>query len=97
MLYVFSIYDSAAAYYKEPFCCNNKGIALREFADACLNPQTFLAKHPADYTLFLLGHFDDVTGVFEQLTAPQSLGKALDFISKAEELSRASKPVVSSS
>lgn len=80
MLYVFSIYDSAAGYYKEPFCCNNKGIALREFADACNNPQTFLAKHPADYTLFLIGEFDDNTALFNQLNTPISLGKAIEFV-----------------
>lgn len=80
MLYVFSIYDSAAGYYKEPFCCNNKGIALREFADACNNPQTFLGKHPADYTLFLIGTFNDDTGVFEQMNTHLSLGKAIEFI-----------------
>lgn len=87
MLYVFSIYDSAAAYYKELFCCNNKGVALREFADACNNPQTFLHKHPADYSLFLLGHFDDLTGIFEPLVAPQNLGKAIEFIANAKEAS----------
>lgn len=80
MLYVFSIYDSAAGYYKEPFCCNNKGIALREFADACNNPQTFLGKHPADYTLFHIGNFDDLTGFFEQFNTHISLGKAIEFV-----------------
>ena len=56
MLFIFCIYDSAASCYQSPFAVPNKGSALREFADACNNKDTFLAKHPADYTLFY-GYF----------------------------------------
>lgn len=80
MLFIFSIYDSAASYYQPPFACNNKGIALREFSDACNNKETFLAKHPADYTLFLLGTFDDITGEFVLEKTPIRLGTAIEFV-----------------
>lgn len=84
-LYIFAIYDSAGSFYKDPFMINNKGIALREFADACNNKETFLSKHPGDYTLFELGTFDQDTGKFDILPTPVSLGKALEFVKRVQE------------
>lgn len=80
MLYVFSIYDSGAEYYMPPFAVANKGIALREFSDACNNKETFLAKHPGDYTLFLLGVFDDSKGEFKLEKTPVRIGTAIEFV-----------------
>lgn len=83
MLYIFSVYDSAAGYYKEPFTVSNKGVALREFADACNSAESYLSKHPGDYTLFLIGTFDESTGVLTQDSAHVSLGKALEYVKPA--------------
>ena len=80
MLEVFVIYDSAGQYYQHPFVAINKGVALREFSDACNNKDTFLAKHPADYTLFHLGSFSESDGRFELFPTPMSLGVAQEYV-----------------
>ena len=80
MLFVYSIYDSAAQVYQSPFAVANKGAAMREFIDACNNKETFLAKHPADYTLFLLGTFDDLSGTFNMEITPVRVGTAIEFV-----------------
>lgn len=80
MLFVYAIYDSAAQSYQAPFAVANKGSAMREFIDACNNKDTFLAKHPADYTLFLLGTFDDLSATFNMELAPVRVGTAIEFV-----------------
>lgn len=90
MLFIFCIYDSAASCYQSPFAVPNKGSALREFADACNNKDTFLAKHPADYTLFLMGTFDEVTGEFILEKTPIRMGVAIEFV-KTDFVQRVAK------
>lgn len=62
MIYkVFSIFDSKAAAYGQPFFAYNEGIAQRNVA-ASLDSDSLLAKFPQDYSLFVIGTFDDATG-----------------------------------
>ena len=82
MLFIFSIYDSAAKFYMPPFMVPNKGVALREFADACNHKDSFLAKHPADFRMFRLGDFDDNSGVLSPLAQPEFLCNAVEFLNK---------------
>lgn len=80
MKVVFSVYDSAAKFYSDPFFALTKGQALRDFVTACNDPKTYLNQHPSDYTLFELGSFDELTGNFSMHLTPVSLGKAVEFI-----------------
>lgn len=61
---VFSVYDSAAKCYSHPFYVPREEQALRAFTDATNSPNHEFGKHPADYTLFLLGEFDDADGTY---------------------------------
>ena len=60
---MFSIYDSKAKSYLPPFHMPNDAMALRVFQDCVSDPSHAFGKHPEDYTLFHLGHFDDETGI----------------------------------
>nr|QJB19269.1 MAG: nonstructural protein [Microvirus sp.] len=62
---VFAIYDDKAKAYLPPFIMPETGQAVRLFTDAVNNPQTQYFKHPADYTMFQIGEFDDNTGVLK--------------------------------
>ncbi|AZL82742.1 nonstructural protein [Apis mellifera associated microvirus 6] len=79
---VFSIYDSAISTWLPPMYARNKGEMLRNFADAVADPQSKLAKHPSDYSLFELGTFDDDKCIFSLLKTPVRLCMALDFVKK---------------
>lgn len=83
-LSVFAIYDSKAQYFMKPFNLRNKGEAIRGFSDIANDSNTVVGKHPEDFVLFHLGYFDEVKGIFENLTAPESLGIAQEFV-KPEE------------
>lgn len=81
---LFAIYDSKAEAYNTPFCFNTIGQATRAFTDEAQNPQSSIAKHPEDFTLFELGSFDDSSASFELHATPKSIGTALEFVSRGQ-------------
>lgn len=76
---MFCCYDAKAEYYMTPFLMNTRGEALRAFQDIANDPQSAICKHPEDFSLFEIGEYDSLTGRVENLIAPLSLGKALEF------------------
>ena len=77
ILQVVSVHDSAVDAFGRPIFVAAIGAATRSFADEVNNPQSEMNKHPADYTLFHLGTFDDASGTFSQ-SAPKQLARASD-------------------
>lgn len=76
-LRIYSIYDSKAEAYMNPFFMRNDGEALRGFMDGIENSDTPFHKWPQDYTLFHVGHWDDESGLIEN-TTPKSLGNGVE-------------------
>lgn len=64
--YVVSVRDRAAEVFNRPFYVPHRGVAVRDFTDEVNreDAQNALNKHPDDFDLYLLGTFDDNTGVF---------------------------------
>lgn len=83
-LKVFAVYDTAVGSYMQPFFMQSKGQAIRSWLDAVNDEKTQFNHHPADFTLFELGEYDEDTGTFTNLEAKLPLGTALDLISKAK-------------
>ncbi|QCQ84704.1 nonstructural protein [Blackfly microvirus SF02] len=71
-LLMCSVFDSKVGAYSPPFCVKTQGEAIRSFADACGDDKLPFSKHPGDYRLFLVGSFDDNSGVLDQIV-PQPL------------------------
>lgn len=73
-LKVFSVFDSKAAFFGTPFFEQREASAIRGFQDAVNSndPANGFARHPEDYSLFLLAEFDNDTGQFD-LVKPQNL------------------------
>lgn len=61
----FAVYDSAAAYFLNPFPAPTDGAAVREFEKAVRNPDTPMSQNPEHFKLFRLGKWDNTTGSFE--------------------------------
>ena len=84
ILRMFSVHDQKAEVFLPPFFVPTKGIATRAFAD-CINSETHqFGKHPADYTLFYMGDFDDNTGQYDQ-GVKQSIGNGVEYIDPEHE------------
>nr|QJB19262.1 MAG: nonstructural protein [Microvirus sp.] len=75
---VYSVMDEKAKAYAQPFFLEHDGMALRAFNDVANDPQSNICKHAADFTLWKLGEFDDVSGIFRSVK-PEFLAKAVDF------------------
>lgn len=78
-LKILSCFDSKAGVYSTPFYVASLGIGLRAFSDAANTKDSPVNKHPEDYTLFLLGDFDDETGHTTPLAEPKLLQNATNF------------------
>jgi len=76
----FSIYDIKAEAYLQPFFSPNKAVALRQFGQAANDENTDFHKHAADYTLFEIGEWDEITGILSSTDAKIPLGTAIEFI-----------------
>ncbi|WNK13343.1 MAG: nonstructural protein [Microvirus sp.] len=61
---MFSLYDRKALVYGNPFVSPSNAAALRTFSFEVnrVADGNMLNSHPADFELFLLGQFDDVSG-----------------------------------
>ncbi len=60
-LNLYTIYDTAAAYYKNPWCAQTDEQAMREFTDI-FDGDNPIARHPEHYYLQYLGTFNTDTG-----------------------------------
>ncbi|AXH74087.1 MAG: nonstructural protein [Microviridae sp.] len=76
---VYTVYDSKALVYGNPFYSVNDQVALRDFSQAAGDPGSLISKAPVDYTLFKIGSYDDTTGLFDVLPVHVNLGLASQF------------------
>lgn len=92
-LVVCSVFDLAAQIYHPPVTFRATGAALRWFEDGIKNgdPKDPIVAHPEHFQLFHLGTFDDFSGQFSLLPAPDLLVHGSAFASAAP-----AKPVFSS-
>jgi len=76
---LFTVYDAKAEIYTPPFFVPTVGIATRAFKD-CINSKDHqFGKHPADYSLFQLGEFDDNTATISG-DFVKSLGNGVEYL-----------------
>lgn len=83
MTKVYSIYDSKAEAYMQPFYAETAGLALRTFSNAANSPESVIGKYPSDFILFEVATFDDKTGSFDSYKQPKNLGLAVEYVENA--------------
>lgn len=82
-LHVFAVYDAPVGAFNQPFFCRSVGEAIRSFQDACNDPKSPFNSHASDFSLHMLGMFDDASGTFELPKAPERVTSALEMIMKS--------------
>lgn len=80
-LSVFTVYDAAVGAFMTPFFTRSRGEAIRSFTEAVNDPKTGFHKNASDYTLFMLGTFDDAGGQFDT-APPERVIAALELVVK---------------
>lgn len=78
-LVVCSVRDSAVNAFMPPFFSRHLGEAMRSFGDLVRDPQSNVSRHPVDFQLYLLGEYDDTTGLITS-QEPQRLAGATEFL-----------------
>lgn len=82
-LNIYSIFDVASGAYLRPFFMQSDGQATRSFGDIAQDADHEIGKHPADYTLFKVGLFDDNSGEIVAWS-PEKIATALELVSQAK-------------
>lgn len=82
---IFTVHDKAAGAYLPPFILHAEGIAIRTFTDCVNDPTHAFCKHPGDYTLMVIGEFDDNKGVITTYQTQKPLGNGLAFVVKSND------------
>lgn len=82
---IFCVRDQQAAAYLPPFFLPTNGMATRVFADCINDPSHQFGAHPEDFSLWLIGQYDDVTGTVDPITPSTCLGKGVDYVRTKEE------------
>lgn len=63
-MFLCSVFDSKVGMYNAPMAIRSLGEAIRSFSDAVANDGP-IKNHKADYSLWVLGSYDDNTGELE--------------------------------
>lgn len=79
---IFALYDSAAQIYGQPMFILNKGYAVRGFQELANNKSDNVGKHPADFTLFHIGEYEDTDCTIKMFESKVSCGTALEYVNK---------------
>lgn len=82
---MFTVYDSAAERFLDPFHAPTAQVAIRVFSEAANKDGHQFQKFPGDYTLFHIGEFDPDKGELVPMT-PRSLGTALQYQRPSDQL-----------
>jgi len=77
--HLFSVYDSAAKLFLDPFVASTHEVAIREFRRIVNQAGHQFNRFPEDYTLYHLGSFDAESGLLHG-SDPRSLGIAQSFM-----------------
>ena len=81
---LYAIHDNKASFFMTPWPCRNVGIARREFASACANPETAIGKFPADFVLYHVGEYDDHDASVKSLTPPVRICDGVEILQMAK-------------
>lgn len=72
-LLLCSVFDAKAEAFMQPVFVQAKGQAIRSFSDAINDASTNFGKHPEDYTLFVVGEWDELDGTLYPAPAPECI------------------------
>ena len=81
---VFCIFDSAAKAYLPPFVLPETAMAVRTFSTCCNSDDHQFGAHPADYTLFTCGTWDDAIGMYATVS-PTKVCNGLEVVRREDE------------
>lgn len=74
---IFAAYDSRVKAFMAPFTALHVGQVHRSWEETCNDGKSLMSKHPADFSLYQVGEFDETTGVVTPLEKHYCVATAL--------------------
>jgi hypothetical protein len=78
---VLAVYDSKVRAFAQPFVSPTEEAACRSIVDEASRPDSMLHRHPEDFSVMMLGIFDDKDGMLVS-QVPTSLGLVSSLMGK---------------
>jgi len=79
---MFAIYDEKAEAYLQPFFMPKTAMAIRTIINCINDPDHSFNRHTSDFTLFMIGEFDDTSAQFHEMK--KSLGNLVEYKTQGE-------------
>lgn len=76
---LYAVLDSCSAVYDGPVPCQTDGVAMRNFTNMALNPETAIGRNPEHFSLWFVGEWDDAKAEITPVVK-ECLGHANDFL-----------------
>lgn len=78
------LYDKKAQTYFPPTCHINKSVALRDITQYLMDPRNPVAKYPHDYSIWVVGEWNEDQGQITSFPNPVILEEAANLTQKTE-------------
>ncbi|AXH75313.1 MAG: nonstructural protein [Microviridae sp.] len=78
--FLYTVYDSKARTYSNPFTAVNQQVAIRDFTQAANDINSQIHQFPGDFKLLEIGEFDDESCVMNLHPEPLPLGLAHNYL-----------------
>lgn len=78
MAKVCAVRDRAIDAFMQPMFVQATGQAIRAFMDECNRADSPIAAHPEDYDLYLIGEYEENSGLLVACTPPKMLAIGKD-------------------
>ena len=82
LLKLFSIYDTKADRYSQPFVAEHNADALRQFQQLANDDKTQIGQYPTDFILYSIGTFDTSNGQISSAERTH-LGVASEYVKQS--------------
>lgn len=83
---LYAVFDQKALTYSQLIMFHNEATAIREFQSMANDPNQKIGRNPEDYVLSKIGDFNDVSGILTPLSEPHTVGKAIQFVNRLNNL-----------
>lgn len=83
---IYAIRDDIGGFYEQPFHSHNRAYAERMLCDfSRLQPDHQVVLHHGDYSLYRLGHYDNLQGCIVPLPYPEFINRISAYVTPTQQ------------
>lgn len=86
MMKIVTIYDVKTEAYLQPMFFQSLAQAERSFEDVCNDKTHAIGQHPEDYSMVLVGEWDEILGQLQTVKAKLTFAEGMQMVKQKEYL-----------